>query len=588
MSTSFDRAAKPAQGYDALLRRYLAPQWRQLLLLGLLVSASIAAQLGNPQILRAFVDAATTNAPLEWLARLAAVFLAVAVAGQFLAVGETYVAENLGQTTTNALRADLTRHCLELDLSFHNTRTPGELIERVDGDVGQLANFFSRFVVQIVGNGLLIVSVLVLLFAVTPVIGAAMTGCTALMVFGLYRLRDAAVPYWTATRQANAEIFGFLEERMVATEDIRSAGAVDHTLRRLAERSHHLLRSQRLATLVGTSTGFSTSLFLALTTVVGLALGAIAFIRGEITIGSVYLIFGYAQIMTRPIEQLTRQLQDFQRALASLGRIRDLWSTRSRLPVAGVKLLPDGALAVEVADVSFSYAPGDAVLRDLTLAIRPGEVVGLLGRTGSGKTTLTRLIARFYDPLTGTIRVGGVDLRDAAIASLHRRIGIVTQEIHLFHATVRDNLTLFDDSISDNRITAVLRELGLWDWCQKLPGGLDAKLAPGGSGLSAGEAQLLAFARVFLRDPGLVILDEASSRLDPSTERQIERALDRLLLGRTAIVIAHRLATVERADTILILEDGVVAEHAPRAALAGDPASRFARLRRVGLAEVLV
>jgi ABC-type multidrug transport system fused ATPase/permease subunit len=588
MSKLVEPVTKPAQGYGSLVRGYLAPEWRRLLLLAILVGASIASQVGNPQILRAFVDAATANAPLDWLARLAAAFLAIAIVGQLLAVGESYVAENLGQTTTNALRADLTRHCLDLDLAFHNARTPGELIERVDGDVGQLANFFSRFVVQIIGNAVLLVAVLALLFAVTPTIGAAMTACTALMVFCLYRLRDVAVPHWTATRQANAEIFGFLEERMVATEDIRSAGATDHTLRRLAERSQRLLNAQRLATLVGTSTGFSTSLFLALTTVVGLALGAVAFVRGEITIGAVYLVFSYAQIMNRPIEQLTRQLQDLQRALASLGRIRDLWSTRSRLPSDGAKTLPDGALAVELTDVSFGYATGDLVLRNLSLTIRPGEVVGLLGRTGSGKTTLTRLIARFYDPLAGSIRVGGIDLRDAAIASLRRRIGIVTQEIHLFHASVRDNLTLFDDSISDERIAAVLRELGLWDWCQEQSGGLDAKLAPGGSSLSAGEAQLLAFARVFLRDPGLVILDEASSRLDPSTERQIERALDRLLLGRTAIIIAHRLATVERADTIVILDDGLIVEHGSRAALASDPTSRFARLRRVGLAEVLV
>jgi ATP-binding cassette subfamily B protein len=237
--------------------------------------------------------------------------------------------------------------------------------------------------------------------------------------------------------------------------------------------------------------------------------------------------------------------------------------------------------------VTFGYAPDDLVLRGLSLAIRPGEVVGLLGRTGSGKTTLARLVARFYDPVRGAIRVGGVDLRQASLAEVRRAVGIVTQEIHLFHASVRDNLTLFDRTVPDERIAAVLRELGLWDWCQALPGGLAARLAPGGSGLSAGEAQLLAFARVFLRDPGLVVLDEASSRLDPATERQIERALDRLLLGRTAIVIAHRLATVERADTIVILEDGVVAERGPRVALARDSTSQFARLRQKGLDEVL-
>jgi ABC-type multidrug transport system fused ATPase/permease subunit len=570
-----------------MLRTYLLPRWRWVGLLALLLGAGIAAQLANPQILRAFVDAATGGEPLERLIRLAVIFLAVAVAGQVLAIAETYVAENLGQAATNALRADLTRHCLELDLGFHNSRTPGELIERVDGDVANLANFFSRFVVQIVGNVILVVGMLALLFRVTPVIGAAVSACAAAMALTLYRLRDAGVPRWTAARQASAEIFGFLEERLAGTEDIRSAGAVEHTLRRLAERAQRRLNAERLAALVGASTGLSANLFLALTTAVGLALGALAFARGEITIGSVYLVFSYTQLMNRPIEQFTRQFQDLQRATASLARIRDLLATRSRLPPSGRTPLPRGALAVELTSVSFAYNEDTPVLRDVSLAIAPGEVVGLLGRTGSGKTTLTRLLARFYAPASGAIQVGGIDLAAASIGDVRRAVGIVTQEIYLFHASLRNNLTLFDPTIGDEQIASVLRALGLWDWCQALPNGLDTRLAPGGSGLSAGEAQLLAFARVFLRNPGVIILDEASSRLDPSTERQIERALDRLLLGRTAIIIAHRLATVERADTIVILEDGAIVEQGFRAALASDPTSRFARLRRVGLAEVL-
>jgi len=515
------------------------------------------------------------------------VFLAVAVAGQVVAIAETYVAENLGQASTNELRTDLTRHCLELDLGFHNARTPGELIERVDGDVANLANFFSRFVVQIVGNAILLAGMLVLLFGVTPTIGAGVSAFTVVTLAVLYRLRNVAVPGWMASRQASAELFGFLEERLAGTEDLRSAGAVEHTLRRLAERSHALFRAERRRSAVAASTGFSADLLLTLTTVVGLGLSAVAFLRGEISIGTAYLVFSYTQLLSRPIWQFTRQIQDFQRATASLERTRELLAARSRLDTGGHELLPHGALAVEVEDVAFGYAPDELVLRGLSLAIRPGEIVGLLGRTGSGKTTLARLVARFYDPLRGAVRVGGIDLRQASMVDVRRAIGVVTQEVHLFRASVRDNLTLFDRTVPDDRISAVLRDLELLDWCQALPGGLDAQLAPGGSGLSAGEAQLLAFARVFLRNPGLVILDEASSRLDPTTERQIERALDRLLIGRTAIVIAHRLATVERADMIVILEDGAVCERGPRAALTHDSTSRFARLRQAGLEEVL-
>jgi ABC-type multidrug transport system fused ATPase/permease subunit len=226
------------------------------------------------------------------------------------------------------------------------------------------------------------------------------------------------------------------------------------------------------------------------------------------------------------------------------------------------------------------------VLRDISVRVEPGRVLGVVGRTGSGKTTLTRLLPRFYDPLAGAVRLGGVDLRDVRIAAVRARIGLVTQDVHLFNASVRDNLTLFDGSVPDERIRAVLDTLGLADWLGELPRGLDTLLGSGGVGLSAGQAQVLACARIFLRDPDVVILDEASSRLDPATERLVHTALGRLLDGRTGIIVAHRLSTVAYADDILVLDDGQVREYGPRRALAADPASHFAGLLRLGMEEV--
>jgi ATP-binding cassette subfamily B protein len=213
--------------------------------------------------------------------------------------------------------------------------------------------------------------------------------------------------------------------------------------------------------------------------------------------------------------------------------------------------------------------------------------LGLLGRTGSGKTTLTRLLFRLYNPAAGRILLGNQDIRDLALSGLRRQIGMVTQEVQLFQASLRDNITLFNPAIDDQQILAVLRELGLWSWYSAQPAGLETRLQAGGVGLSAGEAQLLAFVRVFLKDPGLVILDEASSRLDPATETLLERATDRLLANRTGIVIAHRLRTVQRADAILILEGGRMIEFGPRPQLATDSNSRFYRLLQTGLEETL-
>ncbi len=253
----------------------------------------------------------------------------------------------------------------------------------------------------------------------------------------------------------------------------------------------------------------------------------------------------------------------------------------------GETSFPAGALEVSFDHISFAYQPGEPVLKDLSFQLAPGGVLGVLGRTGSGKTTLTRLLFRLYEPVSGSIKLGGMDLQSTALTALRRRIGIVTQEVQIFRASVRDNLTLFDATIPDERLIDAIQDLELGDWLHSLPSGLDTQLASGGKSLSAGEAQLLAFARIFLRDPGLVILDEASSRLDPATGQRIERAIDRLLRGRTAMVIAHRLDTVQRCGQILILEDGRISEFGQRDQLAGDPASRFAGLLRTGLEEVL-
>jgi ATP-binding cassette subfamily B protein len=249
-------------------------------------------------------------------------------------------------------------------------------------------------------------------------------------------------------------------------------------------------------------------------------------------------------------------------------------------------------LAVTFDEVSFSYTAELPVLQKLSFHLEPGQVLGLLGRTGSGKTTLARLLFRLYEPTAGAIRLGidgnQPDLQAFSLENLRRHIGLVTQEVQLFQATVRDNLTFFDRSIPDSAILEVIQELDLAGWYGSLAEGLDTVLEARGTNLSAGEAQLLAFARVFLKNPGLVILDEASSRLDPVTEQRLERAIARLLKDRTGIIVAHRLSTVHQADQIMIIEAGQIQEFGAYADLIADPTSHFYRLLQVGLQEVLV
>jgi ABC-type multidrug transport system fused ATPase/permease subunit len=297
----------------------------------------------------------------------------------------------------------------------------------------------------------------------------------------------------------------------------------------------------------------------------------------------VYLVVMYTAMLRRPTEQLRNEVQDFQVAGASLVRVEELLATTPRISDGPGAQLPAGPLSVAFENVTFGYGDGDAVLHDLDVRIEPGRVLGILGRTGCGKTSMIRLVPRFHDPDLGTVRLGGVDIRDVSLDAVRSRVGLVTQEVTLFGASVRDNLALFDDAVPDEGIHAAIDAVGLASWFDTLPEGLATRLGPGGAGLSAGQAQLLACARIMLGNPDIVILDEASSRLDPISERLLHRALGRMLANRTGIIVAHRLSTFAYADDILVLADGRVQEHGPRIELAADPDSHYSRLLRLGI-----
>ena len=569
------------------LSTYLKPQWRRVALLAVLLCGGSGLTLINPQIVRYFIDSAlsgTSGAPLIGAALL---FLAVALARQAVMVATDYTGEVIAWKSTNALRSDLALHCLRLDMPFHKAHAPGELIERIDGDVSALGNFLSRFGVQVAGNGLLLLGILIALFAADWRVGAGIAVYAGAALLLLWRLQHVGVRQWAASRQSEAEHYSFLEERLLGTEDIRSSGAERYILERLRGLTLTMLRNYRTARLTSNVTYIASSGLHALGYAIGLGIGAWLYGGGRISIGTAYLIVSYIALLADPLENLRRQVQDLQHASASISRVGELFAQQPDVRDTPRAELPSGPLSVAFETASFRYDEANLAFDGVSLRIEPGEIVGVLGRTGSGKSTLTRLLFRLYDVQGGAIRVGGLDIRDAGLGDLRDRIALVTQDVQLFEATIRDNLALFNQRIDDAQIEKALRALGLWEWVEARQGGLQGKLAHGGQGLSAGEGQLLAFARAFLKDPGLVVLDEASSRLDPGTEQLLDRAFERLLRGRTGIIIAHRLRTVQRADTIVIFENGRIVEHGRREALAGNPQSRFYRLLQVGLDEAL-
>ncbi|MGD1931075.1 MAG: ABC transporter ATP-binding protein [Leptolyngbyaceae cyanobacterium] len=640
------------QSYRDVLITYLKPQRGRVTWLAIALLSSIALQVLNPQILRYFIDTVIAGGPQPVLTLAALGFVAIACLRQGLEIIATYCSETVAWTATNDLRLDLAHHVLHLDLAFHKAHTPGELVERVDGDVDALSRFFSQFILQVVGNGLLVISVLGILWIEDWRAGLSLSlfALAALGILG--RLQALAVQPWRVYRQISAEFYGFIAEYLSGLEDIRANGAVGYVMRRFYQLLRRWLAAFHKARFTSTLLWGGTVGLFTVGNAIALTVGAYLWQRQAITIGTVYLLFYYATLLQDPIERIREELEQFQQAIASLQRIQDLLSHHSQLHPSGQAVLPNRPLSVEFDGVWFRYekdggkqrveALGNReqgtgnreekgpkaenskfktqntlregqsptkfktavsttplsthalphsptplpnyTLQNLTFDLLAGQTLGLLGRTGSGKSTLARLLLRLYDIQRGQIRLGGINLVEIPLRELPHHIGFVTQDVQLFQTSVRHNLTFFSSHISDEAILQTLAELGLTPWLEGLPQGLDTELGADSGGLSAGQAQLLAFARVFLKDPGLVILDEASSRLDPLTEQLIEQAVERLLENRTVIIIAHRLKTIERAEQILILEQGRIVEYGDRATLAQDPHSHFASLLQTGTA----
>lgn len=585
------RSAVSLSSYRELLSRYLRPQSGTVAWMGCFLLAATGLQVTGPLIAGRFIDAAQSGAADPILLQTAGLFLIVTLLSEGLSLLASVFSERVAWQATNGLRLDVTAHLLRLGPGFHSRHRPGELIERVDGDVTHLSTLLSAVAIDLLGSALLLLGLIAALFSLDGWLGLSFGGFVIVTAVLLEGIRRRSIPLQEQSREHSAMLFGFLGEALSATEDVRASGGGPYVLRRL-----RTLRSNWLPVYARAEIG-AYGVWIAALAASGVGDGiAYGFSAGlylghALTLGQVYAVVAYAALVARPLGTIRQRLAELQGADAAILRVRELLAAKPTV-VDGTARLPQGPPRIEFRGVRFAYQDSEGddgedryALENVSFRLEPERRLGVIGRTGSGKTTIARLLVRLYDPQEGCIEAGGADLRALSIADLRSRVRFVPQDVQIFAANLRDNITLFDAGADDAILLDILESLGLGPWLEQLPEGLDTQIGP--ESMSAGQAQLIAFARAFGPAPGVVILDEASSRMDPATESLLGEAVDRLLWQRTGIVIAHRPATLERMDDILVLERGRVLEFGAREQLARDPHSLYSAFRRQGFREVL-
>ncbi len=598
----------------------MRPQWRALAMFGAVLAIATAIPLATSLLLARFVRLAAAGAPGSQLAKLAIAYTVLGFLASGMTILVTWRATIAAWAITNSLRHDLAEYVLKADLGFHRDRTPGELVTRVDADITSMTEFMANVVAQIVAITAIGIGAVLVALVVEPVLAPALGLAFVCVGFVTYRVREKSVEQTVIERAADANVMSAIEQYLAGADDIAALGAGKHGVARVGERSGVMVAASKARVKAQMSMQGIIRMAVATAEVWMIGYGAVAMKQGWIDVGAIMLGFRLVMVVAGKVDHLTWRLQDAQGASGAARRVLELVQEQ-RVVVSGVAQLPEGPLGVSFENVELIYDDEDgtnAAIAELTLALPAGRVLGVVGRTGSGKTSLARLLLRLVAPTTGAICMGhlggafihdsddnsvddsvdnsvddSVDIASVDIASVddvnfRKRVTAIPQDVQLFPGTVRDNVTLFAP-FDDERVRVALGDVGLGDWLEGLADGLDTPLASDSRdnegtrvGLSSGQAQLLALSRALLREPSVVVLDEATSRVDPATQLAIGNAIGRLVQGRTAIVIAHRLETLDICDDILVLAHGQLAEYGPRLTLAADPTSHYARLRAAG------
>ncbi|HEY3687723.1 MAG TPA: ABC transporter ATP-binding protein [Streptosporangiaceae bacterium] len=561
------------------LRRGLAmsPEFRRGIA-GTLVLALVATagKVVVPVAVQQVMDSGLggKNGPDLGYVRLAVIVCAVAVlltaAASYLMNVRLYVSSESGLA---ALRTKAFRHVHDLSVLTQNNERRGTLVSRVTSDVDQISTFMQSGGIQfLVSAGQLIVA-LVLMAVYSWQLTIVVLVCFVPLGFAVrYFQRWVSAAYRTV-RERVGDMLGGIGEAVVGAAVIRAHGIEDRTAARVDEAVDGFKDAQTRAQKLVAWTFSTSELVAALANAGVVALGVWLGVAGEITAGRLIAFLFLVTLFIAPLQTATEVLNQAQNAIAGWRRVLAVLDTEPDVPDPGERGtdLPRGAVDVVFDDVAFAYPGGPTVLRDVDLRIEPRRRVAVVGETGSGKTTFAKLLTRLMDPVSGRVLIDGTDLRDVRGPSLRERIVMVPQDGFLFDASLADNVRYGRPGASDTEVRRALDDLGLTDWADGLPNGLATEVGQRGESLSAGERQLVALARAYVADPDLLVMDEATSAVDPATEVRLQRALDGVTRGRTAISIAHRMSTAEAADEILVFDAGRIVQRGPHAELATVP-----------------
>jgi ATP-binding cassette, subfamily B, bacterial len=541
------------------------------------VIVSTLITLSGPALVRYAIDAGISKHERGPLDAAAAAFLVLALAKPFVVRAQTLLAASAGERFLGSLRTATFDKLQALPLGFFERERAGVLVSRLTSDVQSLTEFIREALIEVVGSGLQIALTVVVLVILSPKLALVSLVALPILIASSWTFHHSAGRVYHAIRDRVADTLTALQEGLAGVRVVQAFRREGRTLETYNPRSQAQVRAWRSASFVNIRLFTMIPLAQTAALIAVLLVAASMYRHGSISTGTIAAYVLYLVQLFDPIARFSEWLGEFRQGLAALGKIVGLLRTPNSIVEqdAAIELPGRGALALR--GVTFGYDGDRPVVHDVTVEFAVGEHVALVGATGAGKSTLAKLLTRQYDPQHGEITFGGIDLRDATLESLHRRIVVLPQEGHLFSGTIADNIRLAQPDASAEEVVHALDRIGARERFESLPDGLETDVQTRGLRLSAGERQLVGIARVALADPAVIVLDEATSSLDPATEAAVERALAAVAAGRTVVTIAHRLSTAERADRVVVMEQGRAVEVASHDELV-EQGERYAAL----------